>query len=164
MEIFVLLGHLFYFKLEVLALDDQLVEVVGPGDEIFDSFLVFLEFLLVGVQPCIVGFFLVLGEYEGALLVFIAEVGFVFGADAAVGLLLHVVEDLLVEFLEAGSQFLVLFPDLQFVHFGVVGQFGHVLVSLGVGEVGVVDGRQRGPGPSSQTHKIINYCELCNLY
>ena len=73
-------------------------------------------------------------------MVLVVEMGFVFCADAAIGLLLHVVEDLLVKFLEAGSQFLVLLPDLRFVHFGIVGQFGHVLVPLGVGEVGVVDG------------------------
>ena len=86
-----------------MSLNDELVEIVGAGDEVLNSFLVFLEFLLVGVQAGVVGFFLVLGEYEGALLILGVEVGFVFGADAAVGFLFHVVEDFLVEFLEASS-------------------------------------------------------------
>ena len=103
MEVLVLFGDLFYFELEVLSLNDELVEIVGAGDEVLNSFLVFLEFLLVGVQAGVVGFFLVLGEYEGALLILGVEVGFVFGANAAIGFLLHVVEDLLVELFEAGS-------------------------------------------------------------
>lgn len=49
MKVLVLLGDLFYFELEVLSLDDQLVEVVGAGYEELNSFLVFLKFLLVGV-------------------------------------------------------------------------------------------------------------------
>ena len=86
-----------------MSLNDELVEIVGAGDEVLNSFLVFLEFLLVGVQAGVVGFFLVLGEYESALLILGVEVGFVFGTDAAIGFLFHVVEDFLVEFLEASS-------------------------------------------------------------
>ena len=40
------------------------------------------------------------------------------------------IEDFLIEFFEACSELLVFFPDLNFVEFGVVGEFGHVLVSL----------------------------------
>jgi hypothetical protein len=47
----------------------------------------------------------------------------------------------LIEFFETRPQFLILLPDLDLVQFGVVGQFGHVLVALRVGELGVGNGR-----------------------
>lgn len=61
----------------------------------------------------------------------LADVGlFLFPSYAAVCLFLHMIEDFLIEFFEACSELLVFFPDLNFVEFGVVGEFGHVLVSL----------------------------------
>ena len=107
------------------------------------------------MRASVVGLLFVFHEDQGAFLI-LADVGLLLLAgDAPVGLFLHMVEDLLVELLKASSEFFILFPDLYLVEFGVVGQLGHVLVALRIGEAGVVDGGQGIPGGSSHAHHSL---------
>jgi hypothetical protein len=87
---------------------------------VFDPFLESVEFHIEVLQSQVIGFFLVLEQHEGAFLV---EGGFgllVF-VQIRVGFLFHVVEHFFIQLFQAGSQLLVLFPNLGLVHLVVVG-------------------------------------------
>ena len=152
-QIFVLFLNLLDLHLEILPLNDELIQVVRPGNQKLDSFLLPLQFILVGVHASLIGLLLVVHENQGAFLI-LADVSLLLlASDTAISFFFHMVEDLFVELFKTGSELLVLFPDLYLVEFGVVSEFGHVLVPLRVGEVGIVDGGQGSPGgSSSQTH------------
>lgn len=72
-------------------------------------------------------------------------------------------EYFIVELFEGHSQFFVLFPDLCLVHLIIVGDFGHMLVVLGIafnrvaGDVGQIGATGGTFVPSGGVHFATDY-------
>ncbi len=123
------------FGVEFLNFKRHVLEVIVFASKEVNPFLNGVELIVkIGIPEFIGGLF-IFEQHEDSFRVFTGRFLLIL-VNICIRLTLHMIEHFLINFLETGPEFLILFPDLSFVHFVVVGEFGHVFVALGVGELG----------------------------
>jgi hypothetical protein len=123
------------FGVEFLNFECHVLEVIVFASKEVNPFLNGVELIVKVGIPELIGCLLIFEQHEHSFRVFTGRFLLIL-VHISIRLTLHMVEHFLINFLKTGSKFLILFPDLALVHFVVVGEFGHVLVALGVGELG----------------------------
>jgi hypothetical protein len=120
LEITIVFAYLLYPLVQLLALSIEHVKQVRSGLEIFYTLLMLGEFIGVGLKSSVISLLLVFKKDNCPLLIFAGLISLGFSY-TSISFFLHMMKHLLIELLEASSEFFVLFPDLVFVEFGIVG-------------------------------------------
>ncbi len=123
------------FGVKFLNFKRHVFEVIVFASKEVNPFLNGVKLIVKVGIPELIGGLLIFKQHEHTFRVLTGRFLLIL-VNISIRLPLHMIEHFLINFLKTGPKFLILFPDLAFVHLVVVGEFGHMFVALGVGELG----------------------------